>query len=78
MIFCSTQPQLPGCPKSCPANHVGVLLEGSVNIVYDDGTTETISTGQPYMVRPGHLPEVLGNVPAVMIEFSETPLDHAK
>ena len=49
-----------------------------MKIMYDDGTTEMISAGQPYMVPPGHLPEFLGNIPAVMVEFSETPMDHIK
>jgi hypothetical protein len=69
------QPRLPGCPKSCPGRHFGMMMEGAMKITYDNGTCETINAGQPYVIAPGHLPEILGDAPAVMIEFNDTPFD---
>lgn len=59
----SVSPLLPGCPKSCPANHFGYLKSGTMKVHYDDGTTATVNAGESYLIPPGHLPEVVGDVP---------------
>jgi hypothetical protein len=59
----SVSPLLPGCPKSCPANHFGFLKSGTMKVHYDDGTTATVNAGESYLIPPGHLPEVVGDVP---------------
>ena len=59
----SVSPLLPGCPKSCPANHFGFLKSGCMKVHYDDGTTATVNAGESYLIPPGHLPEVVGDVP---------------
>ena len=59
----SVSPLLPGCPKSCPANHFGFLKSGTMKVHYDDGTNATVNAGESYLIPPGHLPEVVGDVP---------------
>jgi len=59
----SVSPLLPGCPKSCPANHFGFLKSGTMKVHYDDGTSATVNAGESYLIPPGHLPEVVGDVP---------------
>ena len=59
----SVSPLLPGCPKSCPANHFGFLKSGCMKVHYDDGTTATVNAGESYLIPPGHLPEVVGDIP---------------
>ena len=65
-------PKLPGCPEWCPANHFGYLQSGTMKINYKDGSTETVNAGSSYNIPPGHLPEVIGDVPCVMVEFSQS------
>ena len=65
-------PKLPGCPAWCPANHFGYLQSGTMKINYKDGSTETVNAGSSYNIPPGHLPEVIGDVPCVMVEFSQS------
>ena len=59
----SVSPLLPGYPKSCPANHFGFLKSGTMKVHYDDGTNATVNAGESYLIPPGHLPEVVGDVP---------------
>mmetsp|Transcript_850 Transcript_850/g.3876 ORF Transcript_850/g.3876 Transcript_850/m.3876 type:complete len:121 (+) Transcript_850:1437-1799(+) len=65
-------PKLPGCPEWCPANHFGYLQAGTMKVQYKDGSTETVNAGSSYNIPPGHLPEVIGDVPCVMVEFSQS------
>ena len=43
-----------------------------MKVTYRDGTDTAASlhSGESYLIPPGHLPEVVGDVPCVMIEFS--------
>jgi hypothetical protein len=43
---------LPG--GACQEDHFGYVVSGRATVRYDDGQTETISTGQAYYLRPGH------------------------
>ena len=65
-------PKLPGCPEWCPANHFGYLQSGTMKVQYKDGSTETVNAGTSYNIPPGHLPEVIGDIPCVMVEFSQS------
>mmetsp|Transcript_13656 Transcript_13656/g.61315 ORF Transcript_13656/g.61315 Transcript_13656/m.61315 type:complete len:133 (-) Transcript_13656:121-519(-) len=65
-------PKLPGCPEWCPANHFGYLQSGTMKVQYKDGSTETVNAGSSYNIPPGHLPEVIGDIPCVMVEFSQS------
>ncbi|EEH53266.1 uncharacterized protein MICPUCDRAFT_48606 [Micromonas pusilla CCMP1545] len=65
-------PKLPGCPEWCPANHFGYLEKGTMKVNFQDGTTNTFNAGDSYLIPPGHLPEVVGDIPCVMVEFSQS------
>jgi len=61
--------------KSCQARHVGIVDEGSFTIKSDvDGTEKTIKAGDAYVIMPGHLYTVNGELPLVLYEF-ESVLD---
>lgn len=68
----SVSPLLPGCPAWCPATHFGFMKSGCMKVTYEDGTEKTVNAGESYLIPPGHLPEVLGEEPAVMVEFSQS------
>ena len=63
--------KLPGCPKTCPSTHFGYLESGSMLMKMDDGTEVMVNAGDTYHIPPGHTPIVQGDVPAVMVEFSQ-------
>ena len=50
-------------PQVVPANHFGFLKSGTMKVHYDDGTNATVNAGESYLILPGHLPEVVGDVP---------------
>lgn len=60
---------LPG--GACSEPHWGYMLRGAITMRYSDGTTETLSAGQAYYIRPGHNAHV--DEDAELIEF--TPAD---
>ena len=53
---------------SCQLLHVGYCVSGSLETMLDDGTTATISSGDSYVIPPGHNARVLGDEPYVAIE----------
>jgi len=71
----SVSPLLPGCPKSCPANHFGFLKSGTMKVHYDDGTSATVNAGESYLIPPGHLPEVVGDVPWYVGQINTKRID---
>ncbi len=54
---------------SCQHHHQGVLLSGWIEVETDAGSRRRIGPGEAYDVPPGHDGWVLGDEPAVMIEF---------
>jgi len=68
----SIAPKLPGCPSWCPATHFGYLESGCMKVKYEDGSETTVNAGESYLIPPKHLPEVVGDAPAVMVEFSQS------
>jgi len=54
---------------SCQVEHVGYLVSGSLRIQHDDGSTGEITPGAVYRIAPGHDGWVLGDEPAVVVEF---------
>jgi hypothetical protein len=64
-----------GLPEgACQEPHWGYVLSGSVTMRYTDGTSETLTTGQAYYIRPGHNAHVDSDVE--LVEFTradETP-----
>jgi hypothetical protein len=53
----------------CMHAHVGFLVQGEIHVHYADGCVEKHKAPQIVAVAPGHDGRVVGNVPAVMIEF---------
>jgi hypothetical protein len=53
----------------CMHAHVGFLLRGRIEIRYEDGCTVEFVAPQAVEIAPGHDGAVLGNEPAVLIEF---------
>lgn len=54
---------------SCQAHHVGVVVNGSMHIVHDDGTEMDINAGDGYEIAPGHDAWVTSNDAFVGYEF---------
>ena len=46
---------------SCQAKHVGVIIEGTIKCVHDDGSEITYSAGDAYAIAPGHDAWVVGD-----------------
>ena len=53
----------------CMHAHVGFLARGQVNIQYADGCTLEFVAPQVVAIEPGHDGWVVGNEPAVLVEF---------
>ncbi len=58
---------------SCEKQHNGVCISGRVNIRMDDGTEVEYGPSDIASIPPGHDAWVVGNEPAVFLEWSETP-----
>ena len=56
--------------ESCQAGHIGVLIQGQIHVASDDGSETTIKAGDAYCLAPGHDAWVVGDEPAVGVEFS--------
>ena len=54
----------------CQCPHWGVVLKGKLTYRYFDGTEETITEGETYYARPGHLP--FPHAGTEVVEFSPT------
>lgn len=53
----------------CMHAHVGFLVRGRIEIRYADGCTVEFVAPQPVEIDPGHDGAVIGDEPAVLIEF---------
>ena len=53
----------------CQHAHVGFLAAGNLAIQYADGTVEEFMAPQVVAIAPGHDGWVMGDSPAVLIEF---------
>ena len=53
----------------CRFAHVGFLLQGQVHVEYPDGCTEEFLAPQVVVIEPGHEAWVVGDEPAILIEF---------
>jgi quercetin dioxygenase-like cupin family protein len=54
---------------SCQTEHLGYLVSGTMGVQTDDGTTGEVKPGSVYRIAPGHDGWVIGNEPAVVVEF---------
>jgi hypothetical protein len=57
---------------SCQARHVGSVVEGQLNVRHDDGTETVLSSGDAYVIEPGHDAWVVGDSRFVGLEFEST------
>ena len=53
----------------CMHAHVGFLVSGRIDVTYPDGCVEVYQGPHIVAVAPGHDGHVVGNEPAVLIEF---------
>ena len=54
---------------SCQVEHIGYVVSGTLHIVHDDGTEGEATVGDVYRIAPGHDAWVVGDEPAVFVEF---------
>ena len=54
--------------NSCQCPHWGYILEGELLMKYDDGSEETLLTGDVFYMQPGHTAKVLKDTK--LIDFS--------
>ncbi len=58
---------------TCPMHHFGYMESGSMQIHMQDGTEMTVSKGDVVDIQPGHDAWVVGNEPAVLVDFGGGP-----
>ena len=56
--------------KSCQFHHLGYCLEGTLEVLTDDGATLEISAGSVYEIPPGHDAWVVGDEAWVTVEWT--------
>ena len=55
--------------EACEHCHVGFLARGRIHMTFSDGCTRDFVAPQVVMIEAGHDGRVVGNEPAVLIEF---------
>ncbi|MDQ3990703.1 MAG: cupin domain-containing protein [Actinomycetota bacterium] len=55
--------------ESCQVDHTGYVVSGQLHVEHQDGTTADIGPGEVYRIGPGHDGWVVGDEPAVLVEF---------
>jgi hypothetical protein len=54
---------------SCQVDHIGYVVSGRLHVKHDDGTEGEAKAGDVYRIAPGHDGWVVGDEPAVLVEF---------
>lgn len=54
---------------ACQVEHLGYVVSGTMGIQASDGTTAEVTAGSVYHIAPGHDGWVIGDEPAVVVEF---------
>ena len=54
---------------SCQVEHVGYMVSGALHVEHVDGTKADVQGGAVYRIAPGHDAWVVGEKPAVVVEF---------
>ena len=57
---------------SCPVTHRGILLSGRMRVQMDSGEVLDVEPGSIQVIPAGHDAFVLGDEPAVMVDFSSS------
>ena len=55
---------------SCQATHTGIIVEGTIHCVCDDGSEATYTAGDAYAISPNHDAWCVGKERAVVYEFA--------
>ncbi|MGH9522554.1 MAG: hypothetical protein ACRD3E_08480 [Terriglobales bacterium] len=55
--------------ETCEHAHVGFLARGKIHMTFQDGCTKDFTAPQVIVIEPGHDGRVIGDEPAVVIEF---------
>ena len=63
--------------ETCQVRHLGVLVSGVMRVLGADGSEAEVGPGAAYVIEPGHDAWVVGNEPAVVIDF-QGMVDYAK
>jgi hypothetical protein len=63
--------------NSCQAPHFQYHVAGTLHVVMDDGTEKDCKPGDISLLPPGHDAWVVGNEPAVVVDF-QGMVDYAK
>ncbi|MGE4635074.1 MAG: cupin domain-containing protein [Arenicellales bacterium] len=63
--------------ESCQAGHVGMVLQGTIHVVSDDGSEITVTAGDAYTFAPGHDAWVVGDEEFIAYEFNNSGKDYA-
>ena len=58
---------------SCQIAHVGYVVSGRFHVRMDDGTERELAPGDAHAVGPGHDAWVVGDEPAVIVDFMFHP-----
>jgi quercetin dioxygenase-like cupin family protein len=56
--------------RSCPVDHVGLVLSGRAKVVMDDGRQVELGPGDVFAIGPGHDSWVVGDDPYVSIHLA--------
>jgi len=53
----------------CQVDHIGYFVSGRLHVVHEDGSESDVRAGDVYRIAPGHDAWVVGDEPAVTVEF---------
>ncbi len=62
----------------CMFLHQGYCISGSAIIQADDGSETTVSSGDVYVIEPGHEAWVTSDEPWITVDFSQESADYGK
>ncbi len=54
---------------SCQVEHIGYVVSGTLHVTHEDGSEGETKPGDVYRIAPGHDGWVVGDEPAVLVEF---------
>jgi quercetin dioxygenase-like cupin family protein len=54
---------------SCQVDHIGYVISGRLHVMHEDGSETDLRAGEVYRIAPGHDAWVVGDQPAVTVEF---------
>lgn len=54
---------------TCQVDHVGYVVSGRLHVEHESGSTGEVAPGVVYRIPPGHDAWVVGDEPAVVVEF---------